>query len=505
MTLRPADHPAQTLRRPLATTISRLTGPAIFILLAVLLLDVMFESLFEALSARSLADGSVVVSSFPGAIKNVLYVVLAVLSAIHVVATGTLSRFRTAAEIALLATVVIMIVSGVRGGTSAPVIGEALYVYFRGAIVFYAIRALDPPWPRVRQVMLVLAGVAALNAVVAVAQGIFGEGTQWLFLARAHPAPQFGRAIGLQDHPNHLGQLVGLALVATLAWLSATSRPSRWTWALLFLCAGALAFAQSRESVVGVLLATIMLAVLARGGYRRLAAATAVIFLLVAMVWVTSPRNLQDLVGRIDGVFNAIENPDPGPVCGPTDPYCTGGNPGDREVRVLLFQQALRLWTAEPIFGYGVGQFGGVVAFRNDPEWFRDARFGPEGFKLYGLTGTQVDSFWMHLGIETGAAGLVAYLVWLATVAWRPARAAWQRAKRPRAPSERARADHAMLLWAAPAVVFGVAVALLSPSLEDHLLPPLMFAMVGLGWTAAARQATDSYSAEIRRADSDSE
>jgi O-antigen ligase len=227
--------------------------------------------------------------------------------------------------------------------------------------------------------------------------------------------------------------------------------------------------------------------------------------LFVALVWVTNPRNLQDLTGRIDGVFNAIENPDPGPVCEPTDQACVEANPGDREVRVLLFQQALRLWTGEPIFGYGVGQFGGVVAFRNDPDWYHDPRFGPDGFKLYGLIGTQVDSFWMHLVIETGAAGLIAYLVWLGSVAWRPARAARQWAKRPRAPSDEAAADHAMLIWAAPAVVFGVAVSALSPALEDHLLPPLMFAMVGLGWIAAARQATDSYSAEIRRADSDSE
>ena len=39
-------------------------------------------------------------------------------------------------------------------GTSGPVlIGQALFVYFRGAIVFYAVRALRPSWDRFRWVL----------------------------------------------------------------------------------------------------------------------------------------------------------------------------------------------------------------------------------------------------------------------------------------------------------------------------------------------------------------
>jgi hypothetical protein len=43
------------------------------------------------------------------------------------------------------------------------------------------------------------------------------------------------------------------------------------------------------------------------------------------------------------------------------------------------------------------------------------------------------------------------------------------------------------LLWGPAAVGFSVFVALLSPSLEDPLYPPLLFTVLGLGWVVLRR------------------
>ncbi len=84
---------------------------------------------------------------------------------------------------------------------------------------------------------------------------------------------------------------------------------------------------------------------------------------------------------------------------------------------MLFSQQGADLLADRPVLGYGVGQFGGIVAETHDPNWAADPRFGPDGFNLHDYDDITVDSFWLHLTVETGTLGLIAYLVWLTLLA----------------------------------------------------------------------------------------
>ena len=60
-----------------------------------------------------------------------------------------------------------MIVAGLLGTSGPTLIGQALFVYLRGAIVFYAVRALQPTWPQIKRVLWVVGSVVGLNVLVA--------------------------------------------------------------------------------------------------------------------------------------------------------------------------------------------------------------------------------------------------------------------------------------------------------------------------------------------------
>jgi hypothetical protein len=149
-----------------------------------------------------------------------------------------------------------------------------------------------------------------------------------------------------------------------------------------------------------------------------------------------------------------------------------------------------------------VGQFGGIVATEHDPRWWADPRFGPGGFKMYGFNAQQVDSFWLHLLVETGVVGALAYLVWFAllstpflALSLRRRREARRRQERapPAGTAYKARSGskeqplHPVAYWGPAAVAFAAVIAFFSPSLEDPIFPPLLFTVLGVGWVLLCR------------------
>jgi O-antigen ligase len=191
-------------------------------------------------------------------------------------------------------------------------------------------------------------------------------------------------------------------------------------------------------------------------------------------------------------VSNAVETPsnvNPTPTPTPTASCDAGAtdcaapqasNPG-REIRVLYAQEGLKLWEARPVLGYGIGQFGGIVAYRNDPNWNTSTKFGPTGFDKFGFRAKTVDSFWLHLLVEGGALGILGYLGWLVLLGT-PLIGVTLRQRRRHDGS-----THPAFYWAPAAIVFGGLIGLLSPSLEDPLFPPLMFSIIGIAWVLLAR------------------
>ena len=177
--------------------------------------------------------------------------------------------------------------------------------YFRGVIVFYALRAADPPGPWLRRIGWVLAGIIGLNVAVALVQMLVGipafTAVGWTDLTWA----KIDRAQGLLTHPNHLGHVLGLALLGLLAAM--VTRPRvRWPWWAAF-AAGALALSatQSRESVLACAVGAGLLWLLARGG-RRILAAVAVLLLCAAAQVLLRPANLAEWQRRMSGVVNAV-------------------------------------------------------------------------------------------------------------------------------------------------------------------------------------------------------
>jgi hypothetical protein len=493
---------------------------ALYATLIALLVQVLFESWVQELFAHRTVDAAGVpvgdLPSWPKTVKNGLLVLLVLMSLTKVAIERRWRDFTTRADIALAGLVIIMVVAGLVGTSGPVLIGQALFVYLRGAIVFYAVRALQPTWEQVKRGLWIVGAVVGLNIIVAVFQMILDQPAFSGIGLVDRTWADLHRATGLLDHPNHLGHVLGLVLIGLFAWMSGLPRLARergsgadgariagrlaallppaqqrrW-WLALGAVALGLAASQSRESMLAALAAAAVIWFLRRGGGRRLLVAGTVIVVLFAGNTLLRPGNLEQLVYRVGGFFHAVQTPS-GAEKERCEEFETLQECIDaqavqaREVRVLFYQQGARLLAHRPLLGYGVGQFGGIVAEQHDPNWENDPRF-PGGFDLYGFEGITVDSFWLHLAVETGILGLLAYLAWLwllvvpliGVTRRYVGRKVWG-ATSPRGPTdERAQA---VALWGIGAMVFTVIVATLSPSLEDPLYPPLLFAVFGLAW-----------------------
>lgn len=502
---------------PAAGALLRGLRVTMLVLLGVLLVEVLFEAwIQELLGDRTVNDVGLLVGylpEWPKTLKNGLVIALALASVLTVGLERRWREFWTGADKAIVGLAVIMIIAGLLGTSGPMLIGEAVFVYLRGAVIFYAVRALQPSWDQVRRLLWIVTPVIAINVLVAVVQVLVGRpaysGLGWVDLAWADT----NRTMGLLDHPNQLGHVLGLVLIGLIAWMSGqpkgepTGRRRLW-WLALTVAAIGLATTQSRESVLGVLAAAALIWFLryrkatdprspsdkapdqpTRAG-RTILIGSALIAVLFAGYTVARPDNFSEFVNRVTGIFSAVQTPPGTEDCAEfeTNAECVeAGRVDKREIRMLFYQQGARLLAARPILGYGVGQFGGIVAEKHDPNWELDPRF-PGGFNLYDFDGTTVDSFWLHLVVEVGVLGLLAYLTWLwlltaGLLAVTPrfgGRRIWG-AGGPRAPAKGPATPAA--LWGAGVVVFGVIGAFFSPCLEDALYPILSFAIIGVAWS----------------------
>ncbi|HET6214359.1 MAG TPA: O-antigen ligase family protein [Micromonosporaceae bacterium] len=491
---------------------SRLNRPvswALLSLLGILLVEVLFESWIQILLAPVHLDenglGVADLPDWPKNLKNGLYLAVAVLTAVKITLDRRWRDFRTKADIAISGLAVLLVIAGLAGGSPLSLIGEGVFVYLRGAIVFYAWRALDPTWRWVRPLLWILGGFVALNALIACLQMAIGTASyRWLGWVDMTWAKIY-RAHALLDHPNHLGHLAGVALLGLLAWFVTKDSIRRRWWVLFGLVALGMSATQSRESAIAFMAGAALIWILRRGQTRTVVAAVLVVALFVSAQIAFRPKNRAELQRRIIGVVNALilrSGTEPENFCVKGNPECDEDANGipQREIRILYAQQGAHLWAQRPILGYGVGQFGGIVAFKHDPLWYQDPRFGPKGFNLYGFNAQQVDSFWLHLIVETGLAGLIGYLVWLLFLALPLLRSLLAaRRTRIRGPTgdtgEAGTAGAAVTwpagspwaYWALSALLFGVLIATMSSSLEDPLFPPILFTILGLAWVDLRR------------------
>ena len=228
------------------------------------------------------------------------------------------------------------------------------------------------------------------------------------------------RAHGLFDHPNHLGHVLGLVLIGMVAWMSGLHRLGRRWWALFAAAALGLAATQSRESMAGRAHRRRADLVPAPRGWphgadRRCASSPS----CSPATCSSGRRTSASSCSGCAGVDHAIATPSRHrglrrvrhhQECTDANKVASAGDPG----AVLPAGRAAAGSTGR-CSGYGVGQFGGIVAEQHDPNWEKDPRFGPNGFNLYDFTGTTVDSFWLHLRSRSAcwATAIWPDLVWL--------------------------------------------------------------------------------------------
>jgi glycosyltransferase involved in cell wall biosynthesis len=467
----------------------------LYVLLAALLLLVLSEAWLNGvlLDTPSATYGTVPPTTWPRVLKNVLYVALLVATALKYTLSRRWRTLLTGADAALVALVIVLVLSGLASDSPLSLIGKAMFVYLRGAIVFYAWRALRPSPAAIRRFLYVLAPVVVLHVVAAIAQFAFGWPAYAMFGWTDTTWFTINRAQGVFRHPNDVGHLLALALLGLAAYLAGRPRRRYLVWGAVALAALALAASQSRESMLAVMAGLVVVALVNRVRITPVAGVAFVVILAAALPLLVTPSNRAEWNRRFAGVVNAVEKPSgysegqaptPAPACDKAE-GCQAEPvppPAEREIRILYARQAAKLWLHRPLLGYGTGQFGGYVAYQNNPHWNEDPRFGPHGFNLHGFYTETVDSFWIHLGVETGALGALAYLAWLFLLC----RPLLRRARRRPDPSEgrqaRRRAPPPMYAWAIAAVAASVLIAFLAIALEDPLYPALLFTVLGIAW-----------------------
>ncbi len=469
--------------------VSAWVSKTIIALLGVLLVEV----LFEAWLVTVLGD-----AGWPKTLKNVLYFSLLGLTALKFTLDRSWGRLRTRADVVLLILGLIMVTAGIAGGSSALLISQAMFVYFRGVLVFYALRAVAPGWRSFTPLLWIGGVIVAINSVVAIWQFIVGESAYtalgWVELQWAGE----NRGQGLLEHPNDLGHVTSFMLLGLLGWFMIAEKvKARW-WALFVLITLGLAVAQSRLSLLAALAAVAAVAVVRRRELKRLVLAGLIIAVVGASPMVLLKENRDELAYRVNGLVNALfmsSDKDSRKEC-----LDSGQEDCDREIRIVFIKQGTRLWAASPVLGYGVGQFGGIVAVKEDPNWNMDKRFqevlGPDGFDLNDFESTSVDVFWLHLLVEVGALGLIAYLAWMYLIG-APLLAEAGHRRRGREPRD------AIFLWSIAALVFAVLIATWSPSLEDPLFPPMLFGVLGFGWVLLWSKSFSTASAAVAASDDD--
>ncbi|WP_163568263.1 O-antigen ligase family protein [Fodinicola feengrottensis] len=392
--------------RPLSAPISRALSLVVLVLLAALLVDVLFEGWVQQLFGHpglpnAKGDPTWILADWPKNVKTGLFLLVLGFTVIKVAVDKSWRDFFTKAELALVALGVIMAISGFFGGRGAVLIGQALFVYFRGVIVFFAWRAVRPTTKQLKPILYLVGGIAVLNAGLAIVETLIGyPAYQWLGWTDLTWA-RINRAHALLNHPNHLGHFLMIVEIGLIAWFSTKDKISKKLWFLFGFLALGMSATQSRESAIGFVLAAVVIWWMRRRPVRPLAIALILVVGFTGLQLLNSTENRVTLEKRILGVLAALH-------------FGAGSSAEDqpgipaREIRVLFYQQGAKLFVERPVLGYGVGQFGGTVAFQHDPTWYKKFNFN-----LYGAKPDQVDSFWLHLAVETGALGVLGYLVWL--------------------------------------------------------------------------------------------
>ena len=429
---------------------------------------------------------------------------------------------RTPLDLPLLALTGVMLASAIAAAVPVHITALGMLALLKGPLAFQLAARIPLDHARVRRVAGALVALAAVAALVGVAQRLGGEGVFALTGQAEYFDTWFGvKAPGPFSHHNALGHVtvLGGALALALAGAVAGSggrsggRGSRagrrrgwagWLWGsagqrrdrtgpqsteggrwrtpvvawlgIGGLFAGLLASA-SRESWIAAAAAAMVVAGLTRR-WRALGAAgalSATLVILGGLSYFVSPMLRAEMARRLAGV-----------TAGWLD-FGAGftGWAFRGEYRVYAALKSAEIWSDHPLLGVGPGRFGGAVA----------QRFGSpvhEAYRVLPLDGVHepLDLFWARLPAEIGLLGAATYLLVFGAAMAVCVRAAGSgRVRRiggaeatSRSEDEASTLVRALGYGGVGALVAAIVFATFSPALEDPLVAIPVFVWAGVVW-----------------------
>ena len=468
-------------RRPL------LIGSALFVLVCVLLVDVVLEGwLVTLFGSRHDINGVGVVdvATWPKTVKTVLYFVLAVLTAAKLTVDRGWGRLRTRADLALLVLAVVLLLAGIFGPSEPKLIGEgAVRLPPRGARLLRAAGPQPRPGPDPPDALAAGRPGAASRSWSRWCRWWSGDRRTGRWGGSTCTWANISRAQGLLDHPNDLGHLTGLMLLGLFALFAVREKVGRWWWARGRGDALGMAASQSRESIVGVLAGLLVIAVLRRAHWRRFAL-LAVLILLTAAIPIVSRRTPGRVAApvrrrhrrRADPERQGVRRAAGRPRRPATRPTARSG--------CSTTSRARSCWSA--------GRCSATASASSAASWpSRTTRTGTRTRASSRSASTSTASrprpstrsgctWWSRPGCSGWSPTWPGCGSWPRRWCGQCDRVAGSR-RRPAHPA------HPALYWAPAAILFVTLVASLSASLEDPLVPPLLFTIVGIAWVVLAR------------------
>lgn len=315
---------------------------------------------------------------------------------------------------ALVAFVAVAAVSAVlnRVPPSVAIIG---LVYTVDAIVlFYLVRLVGFDHRQAVQAVVAVGVAMVLLAAVSIGQALFDPNLFGLAVVtgRSGEAVRIG---SLVRDPNVLGTLIGLVLPFALFGAVRLRRPRlRWTLAgIALLLMTSLLLTYSRGAWLGVVAGGGLVMLLLDRRVAGFALVTAFVALGVATFM---PRNLTTPPPTGDSPAPELH----------FDPLGTtadriGAVGEGKDLRTLFVINALPILRDHPLVGVGPGRYGGAAAYNlKTPVYDRY-----DTWKLLTAQRT-VDNFWLHILVETGVLGALAFIAAIAAVVVGLARTAWR-------------------------------------------------------------------------------
>lgn len=344
-----------------------------------------------------------------------LLAVAAVVISVRSIRAGTfVAAFRHPVTLGLVALLVISLVSTfVNGVPPAVALAGTLFTVDAMALFFMA-RMVGFDRRQMGLAVGVFVGFVVLSALIGIAQAVLGPG----ILGFSTVAGRFGESIRVASFlvdPGLFSAVLGVASAFAFFLIHRADRASvRWLAAgAAFVLVLALLLTFSRGGWFGMLFGFGIVALLLDWRVFVVALITASLAYATASVM---PRNL--LPPSPGERREALE--EPSDILDSTLARTAAISEG-RDLRTLFILNGLPILADHPLVGVGPGRFGGAAAHLFDTPIYE--RYGTDDL-FWADRQTTVDDFWLHLVVELGVLGLLAYVFIVGVLGFQMFRAA---------------------------------------------------------------------------------